>query len=320
MGERWNGDGSRVRRWLPRAAALGAALVALSVALSGCSPTPDPEATRDSLVEATQSPAPDERDEVAEALAQYDATTHPESIAEPLECSRYLVITARGTGERPSGQLLSTVARLISEARPGEVEIVDLDYPADGDVKLGATRGVRLLIDIVNQQSVLCAEQRFILLGYSQGALIIGDALTAPEYRIVGTVAGTLISAAKARIAAVVFYGDPRFLGSEAFGVGSFDPALNGLLPRPPGSLEAVADRLRSYCEADDIVCQSTLALEGSGHVVYYSNGMQQDGAAFVITRLDPPAPPEDGADESKEQAPVRDDAPEESERSEQTD
>lgn len=168
------------------------------------------------------------------------------------------------------------------------MQTVDLDYPADSEVKLGATRGARLLIDTLNVQSGACPEQRFILLGYSQGALIVGDALSAPGVRLVGADVGELTAAAAERVIAVVLYGDPRFLGEESYDAGDFDPRLHGLLPRPAGTLAAFADRLRDYCVARDIICQSSLDLDEDGHVAYYSNGMQQDGAAFVITRLPP--------------------------------
>lgn len=258
-------------------------IAGLALPLAACSPTIDPAVTRESLSEVTEDPAP------PDAAQELDAELEPEPVVDPLECSPYLVITARGTGEPSRGQLLSPVAKAISEARPGEVERLDLDYPADSDVKEGGTVGARTLIDTLNVQTDTCDEQRFILLGYSQGALVVGDALSAPEARLVGGTVGEVSEAAAERVFAVVFYGNPRFVGSEPFDYGSYSPQLNGILPRPPGSLDAYADRLRDYCVAGDFVCQSSLDLDEGPHVEYYTNGMPQDGAAFVITRLDPP-------------------------------
>ena len=257
---------------------LGAAL-----ALSGCAAPVDPSETRESLSEVTEDPAPPEADEI------YDAELHPEPIVDPLECDPYLVVTARGTGEPSQGQLLSPVARTISQARPGDVKALDLDYPADTDVKEGGTIGVRTLIDVLNVQTDACPDQKFVLLGYSQGALVVGDALAAPDDRIVGATVGTVEEEALERVLAVVLYGDPRFVGDEEYNVGSYDPEIDGLLPRPAGALDAVGDRLRDYCVADDFICQSSLDFDEEPHVEYYSNGMQGDGAAFAITRLDEP-------------------------------
>lgn len=275
------------------------ALVALfGLGLAACSRAPDPEVAREALAEVTEAPVePD-----VEATAEFSAELHPEPMVEPLDCSPYLVITARGTSEKTKGQLLSPVARAISESRPDEVATIDLEYPADTNVNVGGAHGARLLIDTLNVQTEVCPEQRFVLLGYSQGALIVGDVLIAPELRMVGTNVGEIVAEAAERILAIVLYGDPRFLGSEPHGVGDFDESVNGLLPRPAGTLNPFIDRLRDYCVAEDFVCQSSLSLDDSGHIAYFSNGMQQDGAAFVITRLDPPGTHLEDDDESEKE------------------
>lgn len=266
-----------------RKTVLGTALLAAAaLLLAGCASETDPETTRESLKEVTSDPKP------PTAAERYDAELHPDPIVEPLECTPYLVITARGTGEKSKGQLLSPVAKAISDARPDDVQRLDLDYPADTEVKEGGTLGVRTLVDTLNVQAASCEEQRFVLLGYSQGALLIGDVLSSPDVRLIGGSVGQVTEEAADRILAIVLYGNPRFVGSEPFDVGSFDPDLNGLLPRPPGSLDAYADRIRDYCVKGDFICQSSLDLDEKPHVAYYKNGMQQDGAAFVITRLLP--------------------------------
>jgi len=275
----------RPRRGLRRGA-LVAALCASAFLLSACATAPDAEKTRDSISQVTKQP---EKSAEAEELQQYDASLHPDPIAEPRACTPYLTITARGTNERPGNQLLTPVARLIGESRPDEVDTIDLDYPADTDVRLGGTRAVRLLIDTLDVQAEACPGQRFILLGYSQGALAIGDALTAPGERLVGERSGELHTDTAQRILAVVLYGDPRFLGTEPYDAGDFDPKMHGVIPRPAGSLQSFDSRVRDYCVADDIVCQGGPELNEEGHVAYFSNGMQQDGAAFVIERLPEP-------------------------------
>jgi len=262
---------------------LTAALAGCAVLLVTACSAPDPQEVRDSLAEITdtESPAPstetselDQRPEIA-----------------PLGCTDYLVITARGTGESPRDQLLTPVARAISNARPDAVQILDIDYPADTNVKQGATRGADLVIRTLNQQAVFCPKQLFILLGYSQGALIIGDALSEPQARMVGTAVGHLSQLASDRIIAIVFYGNPRFEGDEPYNYGTFDRSRNGLLPRPEHALDRYADRIRDFCVARDFICQSSLNVDDqSGHREYRDNGMRQDGSAFVIAKLKPAA------------------------------
>lgn len=262
---------------------LAAAAVLVTVPLlSACATQTDPVTARKSLSEVTADPAPPEADD------EYDASAHPEPMVDPLSCSRYLVITARGTGESKKQQLVSTIAKAISEARPGEVQRLDLDYPADTEVKEGSTRGARLLVDTLNVQAEECPAQQFILLGYSQGALVIGDALSDPAVRIVGATVGEVDARAAANILAIVFYGDPRFVGDEPYNAGTFSRSVNGLLPRPLGSLSQYDQRIRDYCVGTDFICQASLDLNEKGHAAYYKNGMLQDGAAFVVTLLPP--------------------------------
>lgn len=256
--------------------------LALAISLAGCAAPADPGVARDALQEAADAPAPEHAAKAQEAEAE------PLEL-EPLECLPYLVITARGTGEPHRGQLLSPVSRAIAEARPDQAVRTDLDYPADTDVNGGASLGVRTLVAMLNLQAQACPEQKFVLLGYSQGAMVVGDALSEPAARFVGTKADELRPEAAAAVSAVVFYGDPRFVGAESFNEGSYDEARNGLLPRPAGALADFADRLRDYCVSDDFICQATTTdLDEAGHVEYFDNGMQQDGAAFAITKLAP--------------------------------
>lgn len=265
-----------------RGSAAAAIAVLCCAGLVGCAPEPDPEAIRESLSEVSEETAP------PTAAERYDAETHPDPVVEPVACSPYLVITARGTGESSQDQLLSPVAEEIAEAKPGKIEVVDLDYPANTDVNEGGTVGVRTLIDTLNVQTEACPEQSFVLLGYSQGALVVSDALSEPGERVVGGTVGALAPEAVDSVRAIVLYGNPRFVGSEPYNAGDFDPGIDGVLRNGSGALAAFAERMADYCAARDFICQASLDLDEKGHVSYYSNGMQAEGADFAIARLDP--------------------------------
>jgi hypothetical protein len=261
-------------------AAVAILALPLLLALTGCSQVPEPEENIDSLTSVTEAPVP------PDAAEEYDAELHPEPIVESVDCSRFLVITVRGTGEPSKGQLLSPVARAISKALPGSVDTLDLDYPADTDVNEGGTLGVRMLIDTLNLQTETCPDQRFALLGYSQGALIIGDALADADSRVVGATVGALSGAAETQVVAIVLYGNPRFAAGENYDVGDYDEETGGILPRAAGGLQDFEDRLRDYCVSGDFICQNTLNIDEQGHVAYFDNGMQEVGAEFVISLL----------------------------------
>lgn len=271
----------RAQRFRRRITLTGTLIASIAM-LAGCAGPPPPEETAEQLQEIATD------DQPAPAEEEFSVEQHPEPVIDPLDCTPVLTVTVRGTGEPRKRQLVSPVARHVEETYPGTVQTIDLDYPANGDIKDGATLGIRTLIDTLNQQAKLCAEQRFVLLGYSQGALLIGESLITPERRLLGATVGELTLAASLNIAAVALYADPRFVGSDPFARGTFDPDTNGLLERSEGALAEYAERIVSYCVADDFVCQASpsLTLDEEGHVAYYSNGMQDRGAAFVVERL----------------------------------
>jgi hypothetical protein len=59
----------------------------------------------------------------------------------------------------------------------------DLTYPAGNDFNNSTPGGTKNLIRYLNRMNVACPSTKFVLLGYSQGALVIGDALSVPSRR-----------------------------------------------------------------------------------------------------------------------------------------
>ncbi|MCE0538064.1 cutinase family protein [Kineosporia rhizophila] len=219
-----------------------------------------------------------------------------------MECNDYLIVTVRGTGEPLDGSnLLGPVAEQIAAAHPGRTRHYDVPYPASaeslstapGDAYFGesADDGVRLVLNELNSAAEQCPQQRSVVMGFSQGALVVGDALISPDRRDAGQDEAELDSRAAENVAAAVVYGDPRFVGSEPFNAGTYDRSVNGMLrPRSAGDLDAFADRLRSYCVAHDFVCQSGGQFDP--HISYFTNGMRDEGAQFVLARLSATASP----------------------------
>ena len=199
-------------------------------------------------------------------------------------CPTYAVVSVRGTGESlTDGGLLRPVAEGISAALTGQVSLTELPYPAAFDFDVSPPAGVILLIELLNGWAGRCPGTRTVLLGYSQGAVVIGDTLANPDARMSGPAAGTLTPSASDQVIAVVLFGDPRFVGSEPFNHGSFDPAEDGVYARRAGDLAHYAARIRSFCVFDDFACQ----VDGStrGHIAYFTNGMTDEGVAFALAR-----------------------------------
>ncbi|MBX6765965.1 MAG: cutinase family protein [Actinomadura rubrobrunea] len=212
------------------------------------------------------------------------------------DCATVSVISARGTWEPQDGSwLLKPMGDQILQRFP-QGTYTELPYPAQTPFDASAPVGVGNLISTLNAEAARCPDQRYVLLGYSQGAGVVGDALAAPSARIWGRDKGTVSAAASSRIAAIVLFGDIRFKAGEPYNVGTFEPGKESgnPPPRPAGALSAYASRIQDYCVKNDFVCQGTG--DFIAHLEYFVNGMPSQGVAFAVSKLQGAAPRQNGS------------------------
>ncbi|MFI7573915.1 cutinase family protein [Micromonospora sp. NPDC049497] len=185
-------------------------------------------------------------------------------------CAQVVVIGARGTNEAagtgtgPFGNTYTTggfgtlaLPPLVQElkATPA-ITVRAAGLIQNAWLTQDVAVGVANLREELNQLAVSCPSSRTVLLGFSQGATVIGQALN-PNYLIDPMVAVPvgLSTAAKSKIAAVVFYGDPGYRKEDLFN----DPRNTGdgpgVIHRPEGTLNWIASRLHSYCYDGDTIC-----------------------------------------------------------------
>ncbi|WP_410872772.1 cutinase family protein [Nocardia sp. A7] len=219
---------------------------------------------------------------IAAALA---LPTLPPAAADPAPdgCAEVRVVTVRGTLEPQFGSLLLTpLGQRIAQESGRRTTVTELEYPASMNPD-SAVRGIANLTTLLNDTAAACPDQRLVLLGYSQGARVIGKTLDTRN---------ALTAQAAARIDAIALFGSPLFNGAEPYNRGSYDPALSGTGALPVGALAEFADRLRDYCNAGDRVCQGGDPAAGFGnaasygHVAYFVNDNRDQAAAFVREQL----------------------------------
>jgi len=149
-------------------------------------------------------------------------------------------------------------------------------YPASEADYLGSVNaGITNILKQIQYQVAICPAQKLVLLGYSQGAQIIGDTLSGTGGGILGAENDTAplnpIAYSK-YISAIIFWGDPRHLQGQPV-VGS--PAYSGYFPRPATqstNLELnYGSKLQSYCTYGDEYCAS-----GPGAAYTLNNGTLQ--------------------------------------------
>jgi hypothetical protein len=219
-------------------------------------------------------------------------------------CSALVVVGARGSGESYSpstdGMGPEAFAAYYQIARrvPGG-RAYGLPYPAVSVLppsQLGSaywqslSYGDSILFKYVSAEAAACPYQRIALIGYSQGAQVIGDTLR------------NLTASQRALIAQVVLFGDPRF--NPAVGAidrGDYNPGLQGVFgARTIASLWY--SKMRDYCAMRDFVCNWSTAnfvqcAIGCPHFKYVTSGTAAFAGALAgnaIAALPPlgPTPP----------------------------
>lgn len=189
----------------------------------------------------------------------------PAAAADPCVDVRFIAV--RGSGE--AGGVAGNAANAINDAMQQYVPagattaLTGIDYAAVGLDLAGIGKTVGTLgwryqssksggvrnLDAYLDSQVSCPTERWVLLGFSQGAHVIGDALSAAD--------GTLDAAQQAKVAAVVLLADPRFNPQESFVAGTYNIARYGLAgKRPKGDLTRAVGKIKSWCDSDDLVCQ----------------------------------------------------------------
>jgi Cutinase len=201
-------------------------------------------------------------------------------------CTPVELVIARETGSsQGSSWLLTGIARSISSRVGGQTSNYHVNYPASWNFVSSVPQGVTDLVRHLNDQASRCPDQKFVLLGYSQGAMVIGDALASPIDRTMGP-SQTLSGDASSSIAAVVWFGDPRFRSGESYNAGNATGGANGVYPRRQGALGAFADRIRDYCASGDPVCQSG-SVNYVAHAGYVWDFVaQSEAVSFVDSKV----------------------------------
>ncbi|WP_228806677.1 cutinase family protein [Nocardia cyriacigeorgica] len=165
-------------------------------------------------------------------------------------CAAAELVVARGTHE--PGYLGAVVGdplyAAVTETVPVSVGAYPVRYPADlldpGSVGQGTTDLVGHLVD----RSAQCPGQRYIVTGYSQGALVVHGALGTGVMALMPGIR-QLPPALAPRIAAVLLFGDPLRLNAWSV-------------------TDIYAARTRSYCAPGDPICELG-AMNPDAHVGY---------------------------------------------------
>ncbi|SEE85273.1 cutinase [Streptomyces sp. 3213] len=138
-------------------------------------------------------------------------------------CADLDVVAARGTFEPGTLGLIvgDPVFSALQQKITGKtLSSYAVNYPADLSLTSAATGN----LDVVNHldaQAAACPNQRFILVGYSQGANVVDNSMgISSDGAVVGSpIVATIPAAVEPKVAAVLLFGNPiRALGRSVTG------------------------------------------------------------------------------------------------------
>lgn len=241
----------------------------------------------------------------------------PAIAAQAATCSSLAVIGARGSGEAfgdgneglgvPNYAVFRQIRSSIPDARalgvpyPAVAVVPDTVRVLSGPYWDSLSVGTPILRNMISQQIASCPYQRLVLLGYSQGAHLVGDGL--PQFYVDQSI--------RDHIAAVVLFGDPRFNPDSPIVQGSFNPSLVGVFASQGITSARIVSsgwwgKTRSYCALYDFICNFSMTgykkcpeTSTCGHFGYVSSGTTTAAGAWIanlVKALPSLAPPPQAA------------------------
>ncbi|MEU7632432.1 cutinase family protein [Nocardia sp. NPDC049220] len=167
-----------------------------------------------------------------------------------MSCVAVDVAIARGTHE--PGYLGSAVGDPLYDrlwhALSVSSQAYRVSYPADLLDPASVSRGTQDMTAHVLQQAAICPEQRFVLVGFSQGAVVVHGVLGTETVTTLGGIYSLPVGL-ESRVAAVLLFGDPvRRLG--------------GNVP------DLYSARTGNYCTSGDPICGG--GIDPNAHTNYW--------------------------------------------------
>jgi cutinase len=204
-------------------------------------------------------------------------------------CADVEVVFARGTFEGPGvGATGQAFVDALSARVPGTtVSSYGVNYPASLDFGQ-AVDGIADATNRIQTIASQCPSTKIVLGGYSQGAAVAGystSSVVPAGVALPAGLSGPMPASVASHIAAVALFGTP-------------DPWFLGLADRnaPPITIgDLYAAKTIQMCAVGDPVCFPG-GLDRSAHSSYRSNGMTDQAADFVVSKLGVPAGPPAGA------------------------
>jgi acetylxylan esterase len=214
----------------------------------------------------------------------FGGTSPSTKVAAPAsQCAAVHIIATRASTERPGAGIIGSLVSSVQRASRQTVSTEATDYPAAlNPYGPSVQAGVRALTGQITTKAAQCPNTKFVLMGYSQGAHVIGDVLGGSGRQSLTAPTAPLNAQLAAKVTAVILMGDPRYVPNKSFNAGTSRTA--GLFPRGnDAALDGSAAKIQSYCDTGDNFCARGASLATHlGYTRKYNTAAQR----FVLQRI----------------------------------
>ncbi|KAK3312108.1 cutinase-domain-containing protein [Apodospora peruviana] len=188
------------------------------------------------------------------------------------------MIAARGTTEAAGLGLMGIVVRNVTLRLPGS-DYEAVNYPATfSDYTGSEAAGVEAFTTMIEEYTKLCPDTPIALLGYSQGAQALMDAICGTS-EVGFDVSPDLSDAFEKHVVAAITFGDPTHVVGAPWNRGTSEN--DGFFPRTNiTACEPYSDVIRGWCDTGDVYCDT-----GEDRLVHSSYFLKytDDAADFII-------------------------------------
>ena len=135
-------------------------------------------------------------------------------------CAAVHVITARASTEQPGEGVSGALVTQVVNSSQQTVSRASVSYPATlTNYASSSAQGVSALKQQLTQQVQNCPTQKIVLVGYSQGAHVVGDVLGGGGGGSLGATTPPISTTVGDHVVAVVQFGDPRHVINQPFDI-----------------------------------------------------------------------------------------------------
>ncbi|KAF8155602.1 cutinase [Crassisporium funariophilum] len=199
-------------------------------------------------------------------------------------CAAVHIIAARASTELRGAGIIGSLVEKVQDDSSQTVSTNAVDYPASLlNYASSSSDGTAATKTLLTNQVNRCPNQKIVLVGYSQGAHIVGDAVAGGGGGLLGRKTNPVSSSISDKVVAIVQMGDPRHVAGKSYNKGTARDG--GLFPRGSDQeySSTLAPRIQNWCDDGDTFCDSGAST--SVHLSYLSR-YEDEAADFILGRI----------------------------------